>query len=198
MSETRRFGLASWSRRAGVSPELLRAWERRYDLLHRRARLEASASTRSTIWNAFASCPATSPRGSPRGKRQHSQRRARLSAEPTTPPPVRESTTTPFDPEFARAELARTTEAFDEPGAQTVLDELLAVATIHVLPSGRRSLPPRTRRALGARRALGGTGALRVEPPARTAARARSGLGERRRAEGVRPRARRASDMTSA
>ena len=62
-------------------------------------------------------------------------RRASLSAEPASPPPGRESITTPFYLEFARAELARTTEAFDEPGAQTVLDELLAVATLDALLS---------------------------------------------------------------
>ena len=62
-------------------------------------------------------------------------RQARLSAEPPTRAPRRESTTTPFDPESARAELARATEAFDEPGAQAVLDELLAVATLDALLS---------------------------------------------------------------
>ena len=123
------------SKRAGVSPELLRAWERRYDLLHPTRSpgglrlyslddLERVRLMSSHIAEGLAAREAAAL-----------ARRARLSAEPTAPPPERKATTTPFDPEFARAELARTTEAFDEPGAQTVLDELLAVATLDALLS---------------------------------------------------------------
>ena len=134
MNEDAPLRIGELSRRAGVSPELLRAWERRYDLLHptrspgglRLYSLDDLERVRLMSRHIAAGLAAREAAAL--------ARRARLSAEPIMPP-ERESTTTPFDPEFARAELARTTEAFDEPGAQTVLDELLAVATLEALLS---------------------------------------------------------------
>jgi DNA-binding transcriptional MerR regulator len=134
MSDDAPLRIGELSRRAGVSPELLRAWERRYGLLtptrspgglrlYSLDDLERVRLMSRHIGEGLAAREAAAL-----------ARRASLSAEPTTPP-ARETTTTPFDPEFARAELARTTEAFDEPGAQTVLDELLAVATLEALLS---------------------------------------------------------------
>lgn len=118
-----------------MSPELLRAWERRYKLLHPTRSpgglrlyslddLERVRLMSRHIADGLAAREAAALAAS-----------ATLSAEPTTPPSGRASTTAAFDPEFARGELARTTEAFDEPGAQAVFDELLAVATLDALLS---------------------------------------------------------------
>ena len=135
MNEETPLRIGELSRRAGVSPELLRAWERRYDLLHptrspgglrlyslddlERVRLMSRYIAEGVAAREAAALAA----------------RPTLPAEPTTPPPGRGSTSAPFDPEFARGELARTMEAFDEPGAQAVFDELLAVATLDALLS---------------------------------------------------------------
>jgi MerR family transcriptional regulator, light-induced transcriptional regulator len=135
MSEDAPLRIGELSRRAGVSPELLRAWERRYGLLQPTRSpgglrlyslddLERVRLMSRHIAEGLAAREAAAL-----------ARRARLSAEPTAPAPGRELTTTPFDPGSARAELARATEAFDEPGAQAVLDELLAVATLDALLS---------------------------------------------------------------
>ncbi|HEX5895456.1 MAG TPA: B12-binding domain-containing protein [Thermoleophilaceae bacterium] len=133
MSEDAPLRIGELSRRAGVSPELLRAWERRYDLLQPTRSpgglrlyslddLERVRLMSRHIAEGLAAREAAAL-----------ARRASPSAEPTTPPG--RVSTTPFDPELARAELVRTTEAFDEPGAQAVLDELLAVATLDALLS---------------------------------------------------------------
>ncbi len=113
------------SRRSGVSPELLRAWERRYDLLR--------------------------PQRSPGGLRLYSEedlervramqrhiaagvaaREAAVLATQTAP---QTATAAVFDARTVRAELRRTLEAFDEPGGQAVFDSLLAVATVDTLLS---------------------------------------------------------------
>ena len=135
MSDETPLRIGELSRRAGVSPELLRAWERRYGILHPTRSpgglrlyslddLERVRLMSRHIADGLAAREAAALAA-----------RATLSVEPTTPPPGRGSTTAPFDPELARAELARTTEAFDEPGAQAVFDELLAVATLDALLS---------------------------------------------------------------
>lgn len=113
------------SRRSGVSPELLRAWERRYGLLR--------------------------PVRSPGGLRLYSDddlRRVRLmrrhlaeglaaaeAAALAASEPLGESEEAPVSlrPESARAELAEALDAFDEPRAQAVLDGLLAAATLDTL-----------------------------------------------------------------
>ena len=106
------------SRRAGVTPELLRAWERRYGLLQ----------------------PTRSPGGlrlySPddvervRRMQQHlaeglaAAEAAALAAE------SRESPELAFDPSAARRDLGAALEAFDEPYAQAVLDSLLSLTML--------------------------------------------------------------------
>jgi DNA-binding transcriptional MerR regulator len=111
------------SRRTGVSPELLRQWERRYDLLHptrsegglrlysledlERVRLMARHIADGVAAREAATLAA----------------RADLRAEPASAearPPVA----------AARERLRRAVEAFDEPAAQAVMDQLLAAATV--------------------------------------------------------------------
>ena len=121
------------SRRAGVSPELLRAWERRYDLLHptrspgglRLYSLQDLARVRLMsrhIADGVAAREAAALAS-----------RATLAADDA--PDDQAAPGAAFDPDFARAELARRIEEFDEPGAQAVIDELLAVATVDALIS---------------------------------------------------------------
>src|SRR5215208_7796204 len=109
MSNDTPLRIGELSRRAGVSPELLRAWERRYDLLRPTRSpgglrlyslddLERVRLMSRHIADGLAAREAAALAA-----------RATLSVEPTTPPPGRRATTAPFDPELARAELARTT-----------------------------------------------------------------------------------------
>jgi len=112
------------SRRAGVSPELLRQWERRYDLLQptrspgglrlyslddlERVRLMARHIANGVAAREAAALAARADIRSP-------------SALPgPAAPPVA----------AARDQLRRAVEAFDEPAAQAVMDELLAAATV--------------------------------------------------------------------
>lgn len=113
------------SRRAGVSPELLRAWERRYGLLR--------------------------PTRSPGGLRLYSvddlarvQRMQRHLAEGVAAaeaaalaarPVEEEVAPPPFLAGGAREELAAALDGFDEPRAQSILDRLLAGATIETVLS---------------------------------------------------------------
>src|SRR4051794_28785421 len=112
------------SKRAGVSPELLRAWERRYGLLTptRSAgglRLYSSADVarvermRRHLADGLAAAEAA----------------ALASQSDADPPPA----VAPLTPLAARDELADALDSFDEPRAQTVLDRLLAVATVDTL-----------------------------------------------------------------
>jgi DNA-binding transcriptional MerR regulator len=113
------------SRRSGVSPELLRAWERRYGLLqpertvgglrlYSAADLERVQAMQRHIGDGLAAREA-----------------AELAKDGRAAPP-REATAAP---EAARADLARATEAFDEPAAQALIDDLLARTTIDTLLS---------------------------------------------------------------
>jgi DNA-binding transcriptional MerR regulator len=127
MNEDSQLRIGELSRRAGVSPELLRAWERRYDLLQptrspgglrlysledlERVRLMSRHMKEGLAAREAAALAA----------------RATLAPEPA---PVDRPAGLAFDAESARAELGRALEAFDEPRAQAVIDELLAVATI--------------------------------------------------------------------
>jgi DNA-binding transcriptional MerR regulator len=119
------------SRRSGVSPELLRAWERRYDLLQptrspgglRLYSLEDLERVRLMshhIENGLAAREAAALAA-----------RAALGGE-ATPDAAGGAA---FDPLASRAALGRAVEAFDEPSAQAIFDELLAVATIDALLS---------------------------------------------------------------
>jgi len=112
------------SKRSGVSPELLRAWEHRYGLLHPTRSpgglrlyslddLERVRLMRRHLASGLAAAEA-----------------ARLVA--TVQP--REKTADPaLVPEAVREDLAAALDSFDEPAAQAVIDRLLAVTTVDVL-----------------------------------------------------------------
>jgi len=112
------------SRRVGVSPELLRAWERRYGLLR----------------------PARSPGGlrlySPEDvarveamQRHLSEGVAAAEAAALALRDDAPGSSQGVGPEAIRAELAEALASFDEPRAQAVIDRLLAVATVETLLS---------------------------------------------------------------
>ncbi len=123
MSDGGRLRIGELSRRSGVSPELLRAWERRYGLLR--------------------------PTRSPGGLRLYSgddwdrvremQRHladglaAAEAAALATHSASDHVVPSPRLPSTARAELAATLDAFDEPRAQSTLDRLLAEATVETV-----------------------------------------------------------------
>jgi DNA-binding transcriptional MerR regulator len=114
------------SKRVGVSPELLRAWERRYGLL-RPARSAGGLRLYS---------PADVERV---GLMQRHLARGLAAAEAAALA-VREAVgedaaRTEFRPEAIRGELADALDAFDEPRAQALLDRLLALATVDTLLS---------------------------------------------------------------
>jgi DNA-binding transcriptional MerR regulator len=124
MPEDSHLRIGELSRRSGVSPELLRAWERRYGLLRptrspgglrlyssedlERVRLMREHMTRGLAAREAAALAATTTVGD-------------LAAGPA------------FDAASARDELGQATEAFDEPRAQAVIDRVLAVATLDAL-----------------------------------------------------------------
>jgi DNA-binding transcriptional MerR regulator len=109
------------SKRSGVSPELLRAWERRYGLLR----------------------PARSPGGlrlySPadlervRLMRRHLAGGVAAAEAAALALGAADAETEPASPDALRDELADALDRFDEPRAQGVLDRLLAVATVDAL-----------------------------------------------------------------
>jgi DNA-binding transcriptional MerR regulator len=114
------------SRRSGVSPELLRAWERRYGLLQptrspgglRLYSLEDLERVRLMsrhIANGVAAREAAEL-----ASRARLGEQAGDAARPGAA----------FDPAAARAALASAVDAFDEPAAQAIVDELLAAATV--------------------------------------------------------------------
>jgi MerR family transcriptional regulator, light-induced transcriptional regulator len=128
------------SRRSGVSPELLRAWERRYGLLQpersagglrlytdddlARVRVMQGHMSQGLAAREAAGLAAGEPAPGAGGE-----------TERLAPGESAFLVHTAFDPIAARADLARTLEAFDEPGAQAVIDDLLAVATLDALLS---------------------------------------------------------------
>jgi MerR family transcriptional regulator, light-induced transcriptional regulator len=112
------------SKRVGVSPELLRAWERRYGLLrparsagglrlYSRADVERVALMQQHLAQGLAAAEA-----------------AALAVRDATD---EDAARTAFRPEAIRKELAEALDAFDEPRAQVILDRLLAVATVDAL-----------------------------------------------------------------
>ena len=108
------------SRRSGVSPELLRAWERRYGVLRP---LRSSGGLRLYSLDDLERV---------RRMREHLER-GLAAAEAAALVTRADSGSTGLaggGPATARAELAATLEAFDEPGAQAVLDARLAAATL--------------------------------------------------------------------
>jgi MerR family transcriptional regulator, light-induced transcriptional regulator len=107
------------SRRAGVSPELLRAWERRYGLV-RPTRTQGGLRLYSSDDLARV-----------QAMQRHladglaaAQAASLALAAPDAPP---------LAPDAARLELAHALERFDEPSSQAVLDRLLATATLDVV-----------------------------------------------------------------
>ena len=112
------------SRRAGVSPELLRAWERRYGLLrptrspgglrlYTTDDLERVRLMQQHLADGLAAAEAAALAG------------RSLRDEPGRPPLGA----------TAREELAAALDAYDEPRAQRVLDGLLAQATVETVLS---------------------------------------------------------------
>ena len=120
MSEGGLLRIGELSRRSGVSPELLRAWERRYGLLR---------PTRSPGGLRLYSADDL---GRVREMQQHlagglaaaeaAALAARSADEHVVP--------SPRLPATARDELAAALDAFDEPRAQSTLDQLLSEATV--------------------------------------------------------------------
>jgi DNA-binding transcriptional MerR regulator len=112
------------SNRVGVSPELLRAWERRYGLL-RPARSAGGLRLYS---------PADVERVAL--MRQHlaqGMAAAEAAALAVRDAANEDAARTAFRPEAIRSELAEALDAFDEPRAQAILDRLLAVTTVEAL-----------------------------------------------------------------
>src|SRR5690242_18638699 len=113
------------SKRSGVSPELLRAWERRYGLLRPQRSpgglrlytpedLERVRAMQRHLADGIAAAEA-----------------AALAARSD---PETEAGAPPLVPAAARDDLREALDAFDEPAAQAVLDRLLATLTVeHVL-----------------------------------------------------------------
>lgn len=120
MAESPHLRIGELSRRSGVSPELLRAWERRYGLLD----------------------PARSPGGLRlysmadleriRLMRQHlaAGLAAAEAAAAVLAPAPDVSTVSARAPSVTIAELTEALESFDEPRAQAILDRLLAETTL--------------------------------------------------------------------
>ena len=114
------------SKRAGVSPELLRAWEHRYGLL-RPARSAGGLRLYSPTDVERVTL-----------MQQHlaqGMAAAEAAAQALRDAADEETARTAFRPEAIRSELAEALDAFDEPRAQAVLDRLLAVTTVDTLLS---------------------------------------------------------------
>ncbi|MEA2508057.1 MAG: MerR family transcriptional regulator, light-induced transcriptional regulator [Actinomycetota bacterium] len=127
MVESELLRIGELSRRSGVSPDLLRAWERRYGLL-KPARssgglrlysvddLERVRLMLAHLGNGLAAAQAAALAAG-----------ADVGAMPTAG--------VLFDPGAARTELTDALEQYDEPRAQAVLDRLLATVTLDSLIS---------------------------------------------------------------
>jgi DNA-binding transcriptional MerR regulator len=125
MAESNVFRIGELSRRSGVSPELLRAWERRYGLLdpmrskgglrlYSPADLERVRSMQRYLESGMAAAEAAT---------------LALREKPAQPESPR------GDPSVARADLAEALAAFDETRAHAILDDLLAAATVDTVLS---------------------------------------------------------------
>src|SRR5829696_3773890 len=136
MNEESHLRIGELSRRAGVSPELLRAWERRYDVLRpmrspgglrlysledlERVRLMSRHIADGLAAREAAALASRATLGPEGGEATAGASRAPGAA---------------LDADAARTRLARAVDGFDEPAAQAVIDELLAVATVDALLS---------------------------------------------------------------
>ena len=114
------------SRRVGASPELLRAWERRYGLL----RPERSAGGLRLYSPADVERVSLMQRHLAAGMAA-----AEAAALARRDAGDGEAATSALDAVALREELAEALEAFDEPRAQAILDRLLAMATVETLLS---------------------------------------------------------------
>jgi DNA-binding transcriptional MerR regulator len=111
------------SRRAGVSPELLRAWERRYGLLRptrtpgglRLYSSEDLARVQEMQLHLAEGLAAAQAAALALASRQSN------------------GDAPPLEPALARRQLADALEGFDEPAAQAVLDRLLSAATVEAV-----------------------------------------------------------------
>jgi DNA-binding transcriptional MerR regulator len=111
------------SRRSGVSPELLRAWERRYGLLR---------PTRSPGGLRLYSAEDLERVGAMQRHLDEGLAAAQ-AAELALASTRAEADAPPLAPDAARSRLADALEGFDEPAAQAVLDRLLGAATVEVV-----------------------------------------------------------------
>jgi MerR family transcriptional regulator, light-induced transcriptional regulator len=107
------------SRRAGVSPELLRAWERRYGLLH---------PTRTP--GGLRLYSAEDVRRVQEMQRHLADGVAAAEAAALASQGAVEPRNAPLATADVRAELAAALDGLDEPAAQAVLDRLFAVGTV--------------------------------------------------------------------
>ena len=126
MSERSQLRIGELSRRSGVSPELLRAWERRYGLLdpirspgglrlYSLADLERVRVMQQHLADGLAAAEAAAAA-------------VRAPSKSTTAGTARE-------PSVALDQLAAALEGFDEPRAQAIFDRLLAEVTLDVFLS---------------------------------------------------------------
>jgi methanogenic corrinoid protein MtbC1 len=110
------------SRRTGVSPELLRAWERRYGLLQPTRsggglRLYGSEDVERVL----------------RMQQHLADGLAAAEAAALAVANWSDAGVSPFDPAAARSDLGAALESFDEPFAQAIFDSLLSVTTLDSL-----------------------------------------------------------------
>jgi DNA-binding transcriptional MerR regulator len=129
MADDAHLRIGELSRRSGVSPELLRAWERRYGLLqpqrsagglrlYSSGDLERVRAMQRHMTGGLAAREAAALAG-------------RMTVEAA---PLRAGSAA-FDPDQVRKELGDALEAFDEPRAQRVFDQLLSITSIDALLS---------------------------------------------------------------
>ena len=114
------------SRRSGVSPELLRAWERRYGLLDP---VRSSGGLRLYSLDQLARVRRM------QGNLAQGLAAAEAAALARQDDVADEALGPALEVDAARGELADALAAFDEPRAQAILDRLLAVATVDTVVS---------------------------------------------------------------
>jgi MerR family transcriptional regulator, light-induced transcriptional regulator len=129
MADDAHLRIGELSRRSGVSPELLRAWERRYGLL----RPQRSAGGLRLYSAGDLERVRAMQRHMTRGLA--AREAAALAGQASAEAAPRRAGVAALDPDQARAQLADALEAFDEPHAQGAFDELLSIATVDALLS---------------------------------------------------------------
>jgi MerR family transcriptional regulator, light-induced transcriptional regulator len=129
MADEAHLRIGELSRRSGVSPELLRAWERRYELLRPQRSAGGLRLYSSGDLERVRAMRGHMTRGLAAREAAALARQGAAAAEP------RRAAVAAFDPASVRAELGDALHAFDEPRAQGVFDRLLAMATVDSLLS---------------------------------------------------------------